>query len=153
MHSVLRLSLWAAAAAVFATLSGLCVSVRGESLGHEAVLLLNELDHSAALESEATTNRSLQERKGEVADELIAGRLSLAEAADALHEIEVGHHGDFRLVRHAYRGLPEDEAACCHALLWARRQLTHDPARAADVLPRLRAEFAARFHHLPRDPN
>jgi hypothetical protein len=153
MHSVLRLSLWAAAAAVFATLSGICVSVRGESLGHEAVVLLNELDHSAALETEWSTNRSLQERTAEVADELLAGRLSLTEAADALHEAEVDRHGDFRLVLHAYPHLPEDEAAYCHALLWARRQLARSPARAADVLPRLRAEFAARFHHPPPTPN
>jgi hypothetical protein len=155
MHSVLRLSLWAAAAAVFATVGGVVVSVRGESLGHQLSQLLTEMDHSAALDAEMATNRSLRERKRELAHELIAGRLSLAEAADAFREVEVTYHGDFCLVRCAYRDLPEDEAAYCHALIWARQQLTRDPARAAEVLPRLRDEFEARFRHPPpeREPS
>jgi hypothetical protein len=149
MHSVLRLSLWAAAAAVFATLSGAVVSVRGETLGHQLRQLVTEMDHSEALDAEMSSNRSLRERKRDLADEVIAGRLSLAEAADAFREVEVSYHGDFHMVRCAYRGLPEDEAAYCHALIWARQQLIRDPARAAEVLPRLRAEFESRFHHPP----
>ncbi len=149
MHSVLRLSLWAAAAAVFAALSGAVVSVRGESLGHEVLVLLAELDRATDLDAEVAANHSLKREKWELTDELIAGRLSLADAADAFRTVEAAYHGDFRLVQCAYRGLPEDEAACCHALYWARLRLRHDPTRAAEVLPRLRAEFEARFHHPP----
>jgi hypothetical protein len=149
MPSTLRLSLWAAAAAVFATLAGTLVAVRGESLGHEVVLLLAEQDRSDALDAEVAANDHQRRETQELIDELIDGRLSLAGAAEALHQIELDSHGDFRLIRHAYRGLPEEEAAYCHALHWALRRLPCDPAAAGRVRDRLRAEFAAHFHHLP----
>lgn len=149
MPSMLRLSLCAAAAAVFATLAGTLVAVRGESLGHEVVVFLAERDRSDALDAEVTANYHQRREKQELTDELVAGRLSLAEAADALRQIELDCHGDFRMVRHAYRGLPEEEAAYCHALHWALRRLPRDPAAAGRVRDRLRAEFAAHFHHPP----
>jgi len=152
MHSVLRLSLWAAAAALFATLSGVCLSVRGESLGQQLSHLLTEIDHAAALETEMAANRSLREQKRELAAKLVAGRLRLAEAADAFYEIEVAYHGDFHMVQWAYRGLPEDEAIYCHAFVWVRQQLARDPAHGPEALARLRAEFEARFHHPPPGP-
>ncbi len=149
MHSVLRLSLWAAAAAVFAAAGGAVVSARGESLGHQLSHILAEMDHSAALDAEVAASHSLRQQKRELTAELVAGRLSLAEAAEAFQEVEVTYHGDLRYIRHAYPNLPEDEATYCHALQWARRRLPCDPARAAEILAGLRAEFEARFHHAP----
>jgi hypothetical protein len=149
MHAVLRLSLWAAAAALFAGLSGTVLSVRGETLAHEVKKLLNECDRAAALEVEESANRSLDRQKREVTADLIAGRVSLAEAAEALHEAEVAIHGDFRMVRQAHRHVPEEEAAYCHALVLARSHLARPPDQAAPVLARLRAEYEARFHHPP----
>jgi hypothetical protein len=145
MHSVLRLSLWAAAALLAAF--GVCAAVRGECLAHEAKLLLVECERAAALEAEVSANRSLSEHKWAVVASLVAGRLSLAEAAEGLHQAEVTTHGDFRFVRRAYEGLSEEEAAYRHAITWARCQLSHDPASATGVLARLQAEFEARFHH------
>jgi len=151
MHSVLRLSLWAAAAALFATLSGVCMTVRGESLGHQLSQLLTEMDHADALETEMAGLCSLREHKRELAAELVAGRLSLAEAADAFYEAEVAYHGDFHMIQCAYRGRSEDEAAYCHVFVWVRQQLARDPAHGPEAVARVRAEFEARFHHpLPR---
>jgi hypothetical protein len=147
MHALLRLSLWAAAASLFATLGGLCVSIRGNTLAHDTAALLAECEQASALEARVAAQHSRQEEMKAVGAELIAGRLRLAEAAEALYRLEVTSQGDFHTIRHVFRGQSDEEAAYLYALSWARRQLRGDPCWAATVLARLEAEFEGRFHH------
>jgi hypothetical protein len=147
MHSLLRSSLWAAAAALFAMLGGVCVSVRGESLAHEATLLLAEWDRSAALDIGMAANRSREAEKKEVLAALVAGRLSLAEAAERLCQEEFACEGDLKWLGGVYPGLSEEEAACRHTVRRALLALPADPSQRARVTARLQAEFAAQFHH------
>jgi hypothetical protein len=153
MGSVLRWGLWAAAAALLAMGGGAVLSARGAGLAREATWLLAEWDRAAALEGRAARRRSRLGEKERVTAELIAGRRSLAEAAEALCDAEVASQGDFHWVRAIYPGLSQEEAAYRHAVRWALVMGRGRRAPAGPLLARLRREFEAHFHHpLPPQP-
>lgn len=90
------------------------------------------LDRSAAALIPASAE------KERITQELIAGRLSLSEAATAFRRAEAGRATG-----------EDDEALWARVLKWAGAALERDPARAAVVLPALEAEFRSCYGHAP----
>ena len=147
MQAMLRFSLWAAAAALLAAFGGVCVSVRGASLADAAKALLDQYDLAVALQAQESADRALDEHKREVGAGLLAGRLSLAEAAEDVYAAEVAAHGDFHMIRHAHPDLPDEEAAFAYAVDLVRRHLKAQPDRAPSALATVQAEYQVRFGH------
>lgn len=85
-----------------------------------------------------------------VAAALAEGRLSLAEAVAELEGINRDRPGFYPVLgMYAPAGTGERELLARFALRKARTQLRGDPTRAAEVMPRLTAEFRAMFLHDP----
>jgi hypothetical protein len=104
-----------------------------------------------ALDQRLTATREVLRDKTQVIKELIAGRLTLRQAAERFEELNarLAGGGDEDLIA-PFQVASGEEALWRNALLWVENGLRHrrDQA-AAEVLARLRAEYRERFGHDP----
>jgi hypothetical protein len=118
----------------------------------DLLALVWEGQREEALDQRLTASHRLLATKTGVVNELIAGRLTLPEAADRFRELSarVAGDGNDDMIG-AYRVVSGEEALCHSVLLWAEAELRHgpDPSAAAAVLARLQAAYRERFG---RDP-
>lgn len=138
---------------VLAPLAGIAwwwVAVSGCDLSGLAAQLEREDRRRALLDRQARAFSTSSEGKERVAKELIAGRMTLSEAAvhfrrldEALREAGVPVLG---------RGRGE-EAAWANVIIWVKELLKGDPSRAAPIGAALEAEFRSRFGHAPLPPS
>jgi hypothetical protein len=111
------------------------------SLASVAGVLYRELQRREALESRDARLWRCREAKARVTAELLAGRLSLAEAAEAFREVnETLQDADDAWVD-PYRFADNEEAVCRTVIAWARHDTGCDPARRAAVVGRLEEEL------------
>jgi len=82
--------------------------------------------------------------KGQIADALVAGRLTLPEAAARLRDVDA-RSLDFRpaVFERAYPGNSDDERYCRAAIGWAASRLHGRPDEAPEVVVRLERELDA----------
>jgi hypothetical protein len=85
--------------------------------------------------------------KDAIAEDLIAGRLTLVEAAARVRDLPDGFDGWLGLLPPDEQGAGDGETLCRHVIAWARVVLADRPDKAAAVGRRLEAELAA---HLKR---
>jgi hypothetical protein len=80
--------------------------------------------------------------RGEVVRQLIAGELTLPEAAARFKQLNEQMAARRDYFRERYPSLSAEEAACRQVILWAEVELRHTaPERAAEVVRRLEAEL------------
>jgi hypothetical protein len=95
--------------------------------------------------------RAVLAAKTEVLNELIAGRLTLRQAAERFHELyALVEDGNDEVVGR-YRVVQGEEALCRNVLTWAESVLYQrgDKSTKAKVLARLKEEYRERFGHDP----
>jgi hypothetical protein len=87
--------------------------------------------------------------KCQAANELVAGRLTLWEAAARFREVTVRPRECVVLLRSFRHGASDDELFCRCVIEYVESELAADPARAAAVVGRLNVELAERRRHGP----
>ena len=150
MTPCLRLGASASVAVVFVLggtgLAGLCTdfggglaALRELSRGHEERQRLDR-------QSRALIDRN--KGKERVVGQVLARRLTLLQAAAEFRRLHEETREDADPVCLGWGEDLSDEALCCNVLTWVDGEGADDPRRAS-VLPALKAEFAAHFHHAP----
>jgi hypothetical protein len=113
-----------------------------------AQYLLKEARRSEALDLREEASRRYSQAKHAVTDEVIAGRLSLAEAAERFAQI-----GDLLDSNEAdigkYIQPVGEEALCRNVILWVSVNLPRASSKREAVLARLKAEYRQRFGASP----
>jgi len=104
------------------------------------------IEHSAKLDALIAAARRKRSLRAAVADDLIAGRTTLAAAVTRCEEIEAEFPelaGEFRayLETFKYPGRPFNECLARNLLANCSVRLEGEPGRAATILPRLKAEL------------
>jgi hypothetical protein len=118
---------------------------RGEEGAWEAArMLLAEVRRSEALDARDEASRRCNQGKAAVTAEVIAGRLSLAEAAERFARHGALLEGNAAGVG-AYRGPAGEQAVCRNVITWASAALPTGSSQRAAVLARLEAEYQALF--------
>jgi hypothetical protein len=109
----------------------------------EAQVRSEELDHSKHVVQSYAAARFA------VVDDLIAGRVSLAGAASEFADLNRQFPGRAELVSGTYPSASEEASAALQAVEFTRKRLRLDPDRAAEVVPRLEAEYRTRWGGSP----
>ncbi len=101
----------------------------------------DELDHRLAV------TRISSQARSRVAQELIAGRLTLFEAAERFRELSVADpHYNWAAFRFAYQCPTDEERFCRHVIVVVKSELVdRDPAAAIAVAKRLERELSTRL--------
>jgi hypothetical protein len=111
--------------------------------------LLAEARRSEALAAREEASRRYNEAKQAVTGEVIAGRLSLAEAAERFALLNGLLDGDGAALA-PYQGPVGEQALCANVIVWVSATLPRGSSRLASVQARLEAEYRERFGAAPR---
>jgi hypothetical protein len=146
MFRTLRLSFFAVAIAGLLALGGgaLAHGIGQVDTWGLARFLLREVRRSEALDAREEASRRYSQAKHAVTDEVIAGRLSLAEAAERfaqLGELLDGNDTDIG----KYIQPDGEQALCRNVILWVSVTLGRGSGEQKAVLARLEAEYRQRF--------
>jgi hypothetical protein len=136
---------------LFAFVGLLALAGRALALWHDqagaweaARALLREVRRAEALDARDEATRRCNQGKQAVTEQVVAGRLSLAEAAERFAELGQlldGHGG----VVGAYKAPVGAQAVCRNVITWVSAALPAGSSRRAAVLARLEAEYRALF--------
>jgi hypothetical protein len=143
-------ALLAAAAAALAAASA-CHALARWAAGDLAALA-REGRREAAMEQRLAASREVLQAKTAVVHDLIAGRLTLWEAARRFRELNPRLAGGGNADGIGpYRVVSGEEALWRSVLLWIENELHHHDGRAvaAPTLARLKAEYRGRFGREP----
>jgi hypothetical protein len=149
MNSLPRLVLYALTAAVlfFAVGSGLASRLGRPDVVEALRGILTEVRRAEELNArEEVSFRSFRGKQA-VTRELVAGRLTLAEAVEQFRDLTRAHEGAMKELLAAYPTSTEDEAVCQSLLTWVRTETRRDPCRRAALLARLEAEMRQHLCH------
>jgi hypothetical protein len=92
-------------------------------------------------EAECATHARMEARQ-RVADEVIAGRVGLLEAASRFHDLNQADPDALRTLGYAYRAAPDDELCCRQVISWVESRLMDTSAgEAASVRARLEEDL------------
>ncbi|MDB5310242.1 MAG: hypothetical protein JWO38_4444 [Gemmataceae bacterium] len=106
--------------------------------------LRTDLLRSAELDEERDAARASTEVRGQLVEELIAGRLSLAEVAEYILQLNRDRTGWLVALRLAYPTAVDDRERAARSVLAAVEMDTiGDPSRQSETNKRLRAELMA----------
>ncbi len=106
--------------------------------------LLTEVRRGEALDARDDASRRYNAAKQAVTDEVIAGRLSLTEAAERFAECgDLLDGQDGVLAR--YKGPAGEQELCGNVIVWVEATLPRGSSELADVLAPLEAEYRQRF--------
>jgi hypothetical protein len=102
------------------------------------------------LEASAAELRQRHEAKSALIDDLIAGRVTLAEVAEQFMILNRGRPACMEVIRRTCSGATDEEKMARNVIRFAEASFQDDP-NAAAVRTRLEAELAAMFdpHHSP----
>ncbi len=144
----LRLTLTAAALAA----ASACLAVALCRLGAgDLATLVREANRGEAMTRRLATTRRVSEGKHHVVAELIAGRITLREAAERFRELNaLADDGNDDLIAPFRVVSGEEEALCRNVYFWTEAKLRHrrEPG-AAEILARLKTEYRQYFDHDP----
>jgi hypothetical protein len=132
----------AAALAVGAAFS--CQNLDGQGLGGVPDSLAQiEENRQIGKEIDDRHRRVLERMKAKdaIAEDLIAGKLTLVEAAARVRDLPDGMPGWMNLLPPEELGANDDETLCRHVIGWAQTVLADRPEKAAAVGRRLDAEL------------
>jgi hypothetical protein len=113
--------------------------------------LLTEARRGEALDARDATCRRYNEAKQAVTNEVIAGRLSLTEAAERfgqLADLFAGYEGTVA----AYKAPVGEQDLCGNVIIWVAASRADAAGRQARVRARLEAEYRERFGAEPPRP-
>jgi transposase-like protein len=111
------------------------------SLARVAGVIYREMQRGEALDRRDERLRGCREAKERITAEVLAGRLSLAEAAEAFRAVNETLQGGDDAWVDPYRYADDEEAVCRTVITWARHRTTDDPERQAAVVARLEEEL------------
>jgi hypothetical protein len=103
-----------------------------------------EAERTDELAGHRQTLDAQKHRKDQICRELIAGRLTLAEATRQFMELPGMTEFMWRELRNSFPGATEEESMSRRVILWACDLLEQEPARAEALRRRLLAELAGR---------
>jgi hypothetical protein len=106
--------------------------------------LLAEARRGEALDARDAASRRYNEAKQAVTDEVIAGRLSLTEAAERFARLGESLDGDEGVIPR-YKGPVGEQALCGNVIVWVSASRPDGSGRQARVRARLEAEYRERF--------
>lgn len=112
--------------------------------------LRQEDEHRAQLEAHGQDVLYRIAVKRQVVEEVIAGRLSLPEAAAWFRELNGAYSAPLDVLRRQHPGLSDDEIACRNVIDFVDAHLERRPLEAGVVRARLEAELAAWQSDLPQ---
>jgi hypothetical protein len=148
MRALPRLVSCAAGVALFLTFAVLALGWLGsdQSLASAGNVLYRELQRGEALSGRDELVRRTLEGKTQITAELVAGRLTLPEAAAAFREWnETLDDGKGAWVA-PYVTPADQEAVCRNVIVWAAQSTESDPERQAAVVGRLEEELRQFLH-------
>jgi hypothetical protein len=116
------------------------------SLAQAAGQVYRELQRGEALSSREEVVLRSRDAKQRVTAEVIAGRLTLREAAQAFREWNETLKDGNDAWAGVYRVPQEEDEVCRNVIVWAEKATKRDPRRQAAVLRRLEAELRE-IHH------
>jgi hypothetical protein len=116
------------------------------SLARVGGVLYRELQRGEALNSRDETVRRCLAAKSRITEEVLAGRLSLLEAARAFRECHEAIRDGNESWAGVYRAPEDEEAVCRNVIAWARQRTGCDPRRQAAAVRRLEAELREFLH-------
>jgi hypothetical protein len=122
---------------IFGALAPLCFE-SDYSLVGIAGLLYREAERGESLNRRDEAVCRCLDAKAQITAEVLAGRLTLLEAADAFHQWDVQTKG----VGQAW----DEEAVCRNVIAWVKRARYPDPRHQAAVVRRLEAELRQSLH-------
>jgi len=112
-------------------------------------ILLQESQREAALVRRTEAAWRCTQGKQRIAAEVIAGRVSLREAADRFRELNTLLDDGNDDLLGTYQRPAGEEGLCRNVIVWVRGEVRRDPARAPQVLSRLEKEFRDLFGRSP----
>jgi hypothetical protein len=144
-HHVPRLALGAVTAvglvAVFAHLAGAWGTVPAAAPEEAVRRLSEELRRREDLERRGQAVKTCNECKGRVADLVVAGEMTLLEAAHEFGRLHEASGSSLAGLRVQYPGAGDDEVLCRHVITRVHSQLSRRPAERAAVRARLEEEL------------
>ena len=146
MFRTLRLLLFGTAFLALAAVGAHAVSLWCGRAGawELARALLTEARRGEALDARDAVCRRYNEAKQAVTDEVIAGRLSLTEAAERFAQLgELFDADDGTLA--AYKAPVGEQELCGNVIVWVAASRADPTSRQASVRARLEAEYRERF--------
>jgi hypothetical protein len=144
IHHTLLVAMAAALAAASA-----CLALARWEAGDLATLA-REAGRDEGLARQRAATWQVFEGKHRVVAELIAGRLTLLEAAGRFRELHALVEDDDHGVIAPYRVVTDEEALCRTVLTWVETELWYEPDQAAaPIRARLKAEYRQQFGHDP----
>lgn len=142
--------------AIGVALVGVCATATGLVGLPEQLDLRNATRELAAvsarrqqLDRTLTLSMHSHQEKERVTREVIAGRLSLADAAACFEQARAEFRARADREAYPFGPLEEKKESWGGVILWVRAALADDPDRAATVIPRLEAEYRAYFGEEP----
>jgi hypothetical protein len=131
---------------LFAAGAGLAVLLWCAACDPDLLALAEEAGRDEELGRRSRVLVSALEDKCRLGDDLVAGRLTLREAADRFREIAARQDGGTGRVLRAFPAASQDESFCRHALCYVEAECLRNP-ELAGVLAGLRAEYRQQFGH------
>jgi hypothetical protein len=137
------------AAALAAASACLALALARRAAGDLETLVWEDR-RAGAMDRRRAVSRRIIEGKTWVVAELIAGRLTLPEAAGRFRELHALVEDDDQGVLAPYRVVTGEEALCRTVLTWVEAELWYEPDQAAaPIRARLQAEYRQQFGHDP----
>jgi hypothetical protein len=137
------------AACVALPLALLTYGVGGMDMTASGRILVQESQREAALVRRNEVVWRCTQGKQRIAAEVIAGRLSLCEAADGFRELNTLLDDGNDDLLGTYQRPAGEEDLWRNVIVWVRGEVRRDPARGPAVLSRLEKEFQEHFGHSP----
>jgi hypothetical protein len=111
------------------------------SLASVGGLLYREIQRGEALSSRDEVVRRCRAAKRRITAEVLAGRMTLPEAAQAFREWNETIKDGNEPWAGVYRAPEDEEAVCRNVIVWARQVANRDPGRQAAVVRHLEEEL------------
>jgi hypothetical protein len=108
-------------------------------------VILNESRRAEVLAAKEMAVAARAQARAQALDELIAGRLTLLQAADRFADLNATDPECQTAVLSTLEGYSEQERLCRQVILCVESTLQDQPARAATVLTRLQGELREQF--------
>jgi hypothetical protein len=112
----------------------------------------NELERSQTLEKDLKGSRSRFEAKSRICFDLVAGRLTLRQAAKLFSDLPNPPENFWNLIRASYHAATPEESMCLHVTTWVCALMDRQPHQREAMRRRLMAELQEFSHTSQNQP-